>query len=167
MNKGVHMESLEKNILELIPEKNQERAKELINKLKMETVEEFKKSIFKGRDKKYHLTNETREIIEKFISKELNTKEVLKSLGMSKASFFRILREYKEQNSLEQPKKTIEEFKGVEPREISKELKKCKICGIDKPRDAYSIARKTKAGEPIYRADCKECYNHKHNSKNL
>jgi hypothetical protein len=165
MNKGVHMESLEKNILELIPEKNQERAKELINKLKMETVEEFKKSIFKGRDKKYHLTNETRELLEKFISKELKTKEVLKSLGMSKASFFRMLRDYKEQNSLEQPKKTIEEFKGVEPREISKELKKCKICGIDKPMDAYSIAKRTKAGEPIYRAECKECFNHKQKEK--
>ena len=159
------MENLEKSILELIPEKNQERAKELINKLKLDAAEEFKKSIFKGRDKKYHLTNETREIIEKFISKELNTKEVLNILGMSKASFFRMLRDYKEQNSLEQPKKTIEEFKGVEPREISKELKKCKICGIDKPRDAYSIARKTKAGEPIYRPECKECFNHKQKEK--
>ena len=159
------MENLEKSILELIPEKNQERAKELINKIKLDAAEEFKKSIFKGRGKKYHLTNETREIIEKFISKELNTKEVLNILGMSKASFFRMLRDYKEQKSLEQPKKTLEEFKRVEPREISKELKKCKICGIDKPRDAYSIARKTKAGEPIYRPECKECFNHKHNSK--
>ncbi len=93
------MENLEKSILELIPEKNQERAKELINKLKLDAAEEFKKSIFKGRDKKYHLTNETREIIEKFISKELNTKEVL---NISKASFFRMLRDYKEQKSLEQ-----------------------------------------------------------------
>ena len=156
------MENLEKSILELIPEKNQERAKELINKLKLDAVEKFKKSKFKGRNKKYHLTNETREIIEKFISKELNTKEVLNILGMSKASFFRMLRDYKEQNSLEQPKKTI---KGVEPREISKELKKCKICGIDKPKNAYSIARKTKAGEPIYRAECKECFNHKQKEK--
>ena len=162
---GVHMENLEKSILELIPEKNQERAKELINKIKLETVEEFKKSIFKGREKKYHLTNETREIIEKFISKELNTKEVLNILGMSKASFFRMLRDYKEQKSLEQPKKTIEEFKGVEPREISKELKKCKICGIDKPREAYSIAKRTKEGDPIYRAECKECFNHKQKEK--
>lgn len=162
------MESLEKNILELIPAESQEKAKGLINKLKLDAVEEFKKSIFKGRDKKYHLTNETREIIEKFISKELNTKEVLNILGMSKASFFRMLRDYKEQKSLEQPKKTIEEFKGVEPREISKELKKCKICGIDKPRDAYSIAKKNKAGEPIYRAECKECFNLKvKNKKNL
>ena len=159
------MKNLEKSILELIPEKNQERAKELINKLKLDAVEEFKKSIFKGRDKKYHLTNETKEIIEKFISKELNTKEVLNSLGMSKASFFRMLKEYKEQKNLEQPKKTLEEFRGVEPREISKELKKCKICGIDKPRDAYSIAKRTKAGEPIFRAECKECFNHKQKSK--
>ena len=84
------MGAIEKNILELIPRENQERAKELINKLKLDAVEEFKKNIFKGREKKYHLTNETREIIEKFISKELNTKEVLNILGMSKASFFRI-----------------------------------------------------------------------------
>lgn len=159
------MENLEKSILELIPGENQERAKELINKLKLDAIEEFKKNIFKGREKKYHLTNETREIIEKFISKELNTKEVLNSLGMSKASFFRMLREYKIQNSLEQPKKTIEEFKGVNPGEVSKEFKKCKICGIDKPRDAYSIAKKNKAGEPIYRAECKECFNHKQKSK--
>ena len=159
------MENLEKSILELIPEKNQERAKELINKLKLDAAEEFKKSIFKGRGKKYHLTNETREIIEKFISKELNTKEILNILGMSKASFFRMLRDYKEQNSLEQPKKTLEEFKRVEPREISKELKKCKICGIDKPRDAYSIAKRTKEGDPIYRRECKECFNHKQKEK--
>ena len=164
-DQGGFMGAIEKNILELIPAENQERAKELINKLKLDAAEEFKKSIFKGREKKYHLTNETREIIEKFISKELNTKEVLNILGMSKASFFRMLRDYKEQKSLEQPKKTIEEFKGVEPREISKELKKCKICGIDKPRDAYSIARKTKAGEPIYRPECKECFNHKQKEK--
>ena len=51
-----------------MPEKNQERAKELINKLKLDAVEEFKKNIFKGREKKYHLTNETMENIEKFIS---------------------------------------------------------------------------------------------------
>ncbi len=164
-DQGGFMGAIEKNILELIPAENQERAKELINKLKLDAAEEFKKNIFKGREKKYHLTNETREIIEKFISKELNTKEVLNILGMSKASFFRMLRDYKEQKSLEQPKKTIEEFKGVEPREISKELKKCKICGIDKPRDAYSIARKTKAGDPIYRPECKECFNHKQKEK--
>ena len=140
-----------------------ELTKEEIEK---QAVEEYKKNTFKGREKKYHLTNETREIIEKFISKELNTKEVLIILRMSKASFFRMLRDYKEQKSLEQPKKTIEEFKGVEPREISKELKKCKICGIDKPRDAYSIAKRNKAGEPIYRAECKECFNKKQNKKN-
>jgi hypothetical protein len=126
------MGAIEKNILELIPAENQERAKELINKLKLDAVEEYKLEKFKGRSKKYQITIETKETLEKFISKELNTKEVLKSLGMSKASFFRMLRDYKEQNSLEQPKKTIEEFKGVEPREISKELKKCKICGIDR-----------------------------------
>ena len=159
------MEKLKREILEQVEESKRPAVKKLLNTLELEAAEEFKKSIFKGRGKKYHLTNETREIIEKFISKELNTKEVLNILGMSKASFFRMLRDYKEQNSLEQTKKTIEEFKGVEPREISKELKKCKICGIDKPRDAYSIARKTKAGEPIYRAECKECFNQKHNSK--
>ena len=159
------MEKLKRDILEQVKESKRLEVKKLLDTLELEAVEEFKKSIFKGREKKYHLTNETREIIEKFISKELNTKEVLNILGMSKASFFRMLRDYKEQNSLEQPKKTIEEFKGVEPREISKELKKCKICGIDKPRDAYSIARKTKAGEPIYRAECKECFNHKQKEK--
>ena len=55
------MENLEKSILELIPEKNQERAKELINKLKLDAAEEFKKIIFKGREKKYPGTNTSRE----------------------------------------------------------------------------------------------------------
>ena len=163
------MGAIEKNILELIPAENQERAKELINKLKLDAAEEFKKSIFKGRDKKYHLTNETREIIEKFISKELNTKEVLNILGMSKASFFRMLRDYKEQKSLEQPKKALEEETPQEQlaplQEVEPKGKICKICGIDKPRDAYSIARKTKAGEPIYRPECKECFNQKQKEK--
>ena len=40
------MENLEKSILELIPAENQERAKELINKLKLDAAEEFKKIIF-------------------------------------------------------------------------------------------------------------------------
>ena len=155
------MGAIEKNILELIPAENQERATELMNKLKLDAAEEFKKSIFKGREKKYHLTNETREIIEKFIAKELNTKGVLNILGMSKASFFMILKEYKEQKNQEQPKRAFKEFEEVKPGEISKELKKCKICGIDKPRDAFSIAKRTKTGEPIYRAECKECFNHK------
>ena len=160
------MKNLEKSILELIPAESQERAKDLINKLKLDAVEEYKLEKFKGRSKKYQITIETKETLEKFISKELNTKEVLNSLGMSKASFFRMLRDYKEQKNLEQPKKTIEEFKRVNPREISKELKKCKICGIDKPRDAYSIAKRTKAGEPIFRAECKECFNHKQKEEN-
>ena len=159
------MKNLEKSILELIPAESQEKAKGLINKLKLDAVEEYKLEKFKGRSKKYQITIETKEILEKFMSKELKTKEVLNSLGMSKASFFRMLKEYKEQKSLEQPKKTIEEFKRVNPREISKELKKCKICGIDKPRDAYSIAKRTKAGEPIFRAECKECFNHKQKEK--
>ncbi len=159
------MENLEKNILELIPAENQERAKELINKLKLNTVEEFKLEKFKGRSKKYYITNETREIIEKFIAKELNTKGVLNILGMSKASFFRMLKEYKEQKNQEQPKRAFKEFEEVKPGEISKELKKCKICGINKPRDAYSIAKRTKTGEPIYRAECKECFNHKQKQK--
>ena len=163
------MENLEKSILELIPGENQERAKELINKLKLDAVEEFKKIIFKGREKKYHLTNETREIIEKFISKELNTKEVLNILGMSKASFFRMLRDYKKQNSLEQPKKALEEETPQEQlaplQEVEPKGKICKICGIDKPRDAYSIAKRTKEGDPIYRAECKECFDHKQKEK--
>ena len=159
------MKNSEKSILELIPAESQERAKDLINKLKLDAVEEYKLEKFKGRSKKYQITIETKETLEKFMSKELNTKEVLNSLGMSKASFFRMLKEYKEQKNLEQPKKTLEEFRGVEPREISKELKKCKICGIDKPRDAFSIAKRTKAGEPIYRTECKECFNLKNKQK--
>ncbi len=159
------MEKLKREILEQVEESKRPAVKKLLNTLELEAIEEYKKAKFKGRDKKYHIDNETKGILEKYINKELKTKEVLLVLGISKASFFRMLRDYKEQNSLEQPKKTIEEFKGVEPREISKELKKCKICGIDKPRDAYSIARKTKAGEPIYRPECKECFNHKQKEK--
>ena len=160
------MENLEKNILELIPRENQEKAKELINKIKLDAVEEFKKNIFKGREKKYHLTNETREIIEKFISKELNTKEVLNILGMSKASFFRMLRDYKKQKDQARPQEEEtpqEQLASIQ--EVAPKGKICKICGIDKPLNAYSIAKRNKAGEPIYRAECKECFNHKQKSK--
>ena len=79
------MKNLEKSILELIPEKNQERAKDLINKLKLDAVEEYKLEKFKGRSKKYQITIETKETLEKFMNKEIKTKEVLNSLGMSKA----------------------------------------------------------------------------------
>ena len=46
------MENLEKSILELIPEKNQERAKELINKIKLDAVEESLRKIFLRVEKK-------------------------------------------------------------------------------------------------------------------
>lgn len=160
------MENLEKSILELISGEDQERAKELINKIKLDAVEEFKKSIFKGREKKYHLTNETKEIIEKFISKELNTKEVLNSLGMSKASFFRMLRDYKKQKDQARPLEEETPQEQLAPlQEETPKGKICKICGIEKPRDAFSIAKRTKAGEPVYRPECKECFNHKQKSK--
>ena len=160
------MENLEKSILELIPGENQERAKELINKIKLETVEEFKKDTFKGREKKHYLTNENKEIIEKFISKELNTKEALRISGISKTSFFRMLRDYKKQKDQARPQEEETPQEQLAPlQEVEPKGKICKICGIDKPRDAFSIAKRTKAGEPVYRPECKECFNHKQKEK--
>ena len=146
------MENLEKSILELIPGENQERAKELINKLKLDAVEEFKKSIFKGREKKYHLTNETREIIEKYINKELKTKEILEVLGVSKASFFRMLKEYKGYQ-VEEPKEIIKEQENQE----QENYKTCNICKAKKPLSEFTKNGFTKLGIQRYRPTCKDC----------
>ena len=181
------MEKLKKEILEQVEESKRPAVKKLLNTLELEAAEEYKKSKFKGRDKKYHIDNETKGILEKYINRELKTKEVLLVLGISKASFFRMLKEYKGPQ-VEEPKEIIKkqqeenqqeniykkseslkeniELEEVKPREILKELKECKICGIDKPMSAYSIAKRNKAGEPIYRAECKECFNKKQNKKN-
>ncbi len=74
--------------------------------LKLKIIEDYKKETFKGREKKYFLTKEVKKVIEKFIKRELKTKEVLEILEMSKASFFRILKEYKE-NQSEQEKSEV------------------------------------------------------------
>ena len=77
-----------------------------------------------------------------------------------------MLRDYKKQKDQARPQEEETPQEQLAPlQEVEPKGKICKICGIDKPRDAFSIAKRTKAGEPIYRAECKECFNHKQNSK--
>ena len=165
------MEKLKRDILEQVEESKRLEVKKLLDALELEAVEEYKKSKFKGRDKKYHLTNETMEIIEKFISKELNTKEVLNILGMSKASFFRMLKEYKG-HKVEEPKEIIENLQGgnemlypykvEEPKEIienqeQENYKTCNICKAKKPLSEFTKNGFTKTGIQKYRPTCKDC----------
>ena len=75
--------------------------------IEKQAVEEYKKNTFKGRDKKIFLDEKTKEILEKYIKRELKTKEVLLVLGISKASFFRMLKEYKG-HQVEEPKELKE-----------------------------------------------------------
>ena len=101
------MEKLKREILEQVEESKRPAVKKLLNTLELEAIEEYKKAKFKGRDKKYHIDNETKGILEKYIKRELKTKEVLLVLGISKASFFRMLKEYRGPQ-VEEPKEIIE-----------------------------------------------------------
>lgn len=82
-----------------------ELTKEEIEK---QAVEEYKKNTFKGREKKIFLDEKTKGILEKYIKRELKTKEVLLVLGISKASFFRILKEYKGESQVKNKKEIHE-----------------------------------------------------------
>ena len=66
-----------------------ELTKEEIEK---QAVEEYKKNTFKGREKKIFLDEKTKEILEKFIQRELKIKEALLILGISESSFFKMLK---------------------------------------------------------------------------
>ena len=146
------MEKLKRDILEQVKESKRLEVKKLLDTLELEAVEEYKKTKFKGRNKKYHLTNETREIIEKFISKELKTKEILEVLGVSKASFFRMLKEYKGYQ-VEEPKEIIKEQENQE----QENYKTCNICKAKKPLSEFTKNGFTKLGIQKYRPTCKDC----------
>ena len=148
------MEKLKRDILEQVKESKRLEVKKLLDTLELEAVEEYKKTKFKGRNKKYHLTNETREIIEKFISKELKTKEILEVLGVSKASFFRMLKEYKG-HKVEEPKEIIENLQ--EENQEQESYKTCNICKKSKTLKDFVKNGFTKTGIQKYRPTCKDC----------
>ena len=143
------MEKLKREILEQVEESKRPAVKKLLNTLELEAIEEYKKAKFKGRDKKYHLTNETKGILEKYINKELKTKEVLLVLGISKASFFRMLKEYKG-HQVEEPKEIIE-------NQEQENYKTCNICKKSKALKEFIKNGFTKTGIQRYRPTCKDC----------
>ena len=63
---------------------------------KEKIIAEYKKEIFKGREKEFLLDDSNKELCEKFDKKQINTKDVLKKTKMSKATFFRMLKKYRE-----------------------------------------------------------------------
>ena len=63
---------------------------------KEKIIAEYKKEIFKGREKEFLLDDSNKELCEKFDEKQINTKDVLKKTKMSKATFFRMLKKYRE-----------------------------------------------------------------------
>ena len=63
---------------------------------------EYKKEVFKGREKEFVLSEENKNLCKDFDEKKINTSEVLKKTKMSKATFFRMLKEYREQNHQKQ-----------------------------------------------------------------
>ena len=66
---------------------------------------EYKKEVFKGREKEFVLSEENKNLCKDFDEKKINTNEVLKKTKMSKATFFRMLKEYREQNEKKKEKK--------------------------------------------------------------
>ena len=148
------MEKLKKEILEQVEESKRPAVKKLLNTLELEAVEEYKKTKFKGRDKKYHIDNETKGILEKYIKRELKTKEVLLVLGISKASFFRMLKEYKGPQ-VEEPKEIIK--KQQEENQEQENYKTCNICKKSKSLKDFVKNGYTKTGIQRYRPTCKEC----------
>ena len=66
---------------------------------------EYKKEVFRGREKEFFLNEENKNLCKDFDEKKINTKEALKKTKMSKATFFRMLKEYREQNEKKKGKK--------------------------------------------------------------
>ena len=148
------MEKLKRDILEQVEESKRQEVKKLLDALELEAVEEYKKTKFKGRNKKYFLDSETKEVIKKFINRELTTKESLEVLGVSKASFFRMLKEYKG-HQVEEPKEIIK--KQQEENQEQENYKTCNICKNKKPLSMFVKNGLTKTGIQKYRPTCKEC----------
>jgi formate dehydrogenase maturation protein FdhE len=148
------MEKLKRDILEQVEESKRPAVKKLLNTLELEAVEEYKKAKFKGRDKKIFLDKKTKEILEKFIKRELKTKEVLLVLGISESSFFKMLKEYKGPQ-VEEPKEIIK--KQQEENQEQENYKTCNICKSKKPLSEFIKNGYTKTGIQRYRPTCKEC----------
>ena len=148
------MEKLKRDILEQVEESKRPAVKKLLNTLELEAVEEYKKAKFKGRDKKIFLDKKTKEILEKFIKRELKTKEVLLVLGISESSFFKMIKEYKGPQ-VEEPKEIIK--KQQEENQEQENYKTCNICKSKKPLSEFIKNGYTKTGIQRYRPTCKEC----------
>ena len=89
------MEILKEKILSYI--KNSKEKQE-VNLLLDELIKESKNRAFDvfRTVKKVELSEQTKQIFEKFIQRKLNTKEVLKLTGLKQSTFFKYLKEYKE-----------------------------------------------------------------------
>ncbi len=89
------MEILKEKILSYI--KNSKEKQE-VNLLLDELIKESKNRAFDvfRTVKKVELSEETKQIFEKFIQRKLNTKEVLKLTGLKQSNFFKYLKKYKE-----------------------------------------------------------------------
>ncbi len=148
------MEKLKRDILEQVEESKRPAVKKLLNTLELEAAEEYKKNTFKGREKKIFLDEKTKGILEKYIKRELKTKEVLLVLGISKASFFRMLKEYKG-HLVEEPKEIIK--KQQEENQEQENYKTCNICKKSKSLKDFVKNGYTKTGIQRYRPTCKEC----------
>ena len=88
------MDIKEKILLYIKNKKEKEEVKllldELINDTKHKAFDVFRTV------KKYQVTEETKQVFEKFIQKEINTKQALELTKLGKTTFFKYLKEYKE-----------------------------------------------------------------------
>ena len=90
------MDKIRTQILDNVKPKAREEVEVLLNEFEKETIKNYVKETFKGGPKKHSVTNELKEIFVKFINKEINTKEALEISNLKKSTFFRYLKEFKE-----------------------------------------------------------------------
>ena len=97
------MDKIRIQILDNVKPKAREEVEELLDELEKETIKNYVKETFKGGPKKHFVTNELKEIFIKFINKEINTKEALEISSLKKSTFFRYLKEFKENEEYKTP----------------------------------------------------------------
>ena len=90
------MDKIRIQILDNVKPKAREEVEGLLDELEKETIKNYVKETFKGGPRKYFVTNGLKEIFIKFINKEINTKEALEISSLKKSTFFRYLKEFKE-----------------------------------------------------------------------
>lgn len=110
---------------------------------KSKEIDTYIKQHFKGRPKKYDLSKNVIETIEKQDKGEISTKEALEILNMPKATYFKLKKDYKEQ---------------VQESILDNEKTKvCNICNQERPLEDFTKNGFTKSGTQRYRPTCKEC----------